>query len=88
MILNFADRHYKKLAIIPVILLVFSVAVLVNNTLSYGSVLKRDTELVGGKMISFAVLGADLAEVRSLVPQASGHMKRGVNHERLVEIHL
>src|SRR3989344_5484603 len=86
MILSFADKHYKKLAILPIIFLVFSIAVLASNAVSYGSILPRDTELVGGKMISVEVSDADLSEIRLLLPEASVHLTKGVNTILLVEI--
>lgn len=86
MVLAFADRHYKKLAMLPVLFLVFSVAVLSVNIMSYGSVLPRDTELMGGKVISVEVSDADISRIKSLVPEASVHITKGVSTVLLVEI--
>ena len=86
MIFNMLDRHYKKLALIPVVLLAISVVVLAGNILAHGSILERDTELVGGKMISMSVGSPDIQEVKSILPEASVRLTKGVGSVLIVEI--
>ncbi|MBI2172725.1 MAG: protein translocase subunit SecF [Candidatus Aenigmarchaeota archaeon] len=86
MIFGVLDRHYKKLALIPVVLLVISIFILAGNILTHGSILERDTELVGGKMISMSVGGPDIQGVKSILPEASVRLTKGVGSVLIVEI--
>ncbi len=88
MIFGTLDRHYKKLALIPVVLLAISVFILAGNIMTHGSVLERDTELVGGKMISIGVGSPDIQEVKGILPEASVRLTKGVSNILIVEIPL
>ena len=48
------EKHWKAIALTPLLILVASVAILAGNALSTGVVMKRDVDLMGGKRLSFA----------------------------------
>lgn len=64
---EFYEKHYKKLIIIPALILIFSLVVLIGNYYSNGEVIDRDVELKGGVEITIDKPGIDVAEVERLI---------------------
>lgn len=88
MVYELFEKHWKYLMFFTIILLVASSAVLVNNLLSKGSVLDRDVELSGGKMITASVVSADLISLAKELPYASIHLASGQTKSLIVNIPL
>ena len=68
--------------LIPLVILLFSSAYLVNNIITKGSFMERSTELKGGKLITFQV---------KEIPDLSGinydyHITRGITNNIIIEI--
>lgn len=86
MVYEIFEGHWKKLMFFTVILLVFSAAVLLKNLLTEGSILERDVELSGGKMISVEVRSADIDSLKKSLPYATIHLASGQTKNLLIEI--
>ncbi|MBI4018228.1 MAG: hypothetical protein HY368_01320, partial [Candidatus Aenigmarchaeota archaeon] len=80
------EKHWKPLMLFTIVLLIISAGVLANNLVTKGSILERDVELSGGKMITVAVKEADVDAIRKELPQASVHLASGATKNLLVEI--
>lgn len=84
---NWHDKYYKKLLIIPAILLIFSVAYLINFNAQNGDFINRDISLTGGTSITIfdqiniddleTVLQTELTDVdvRELYEVTTGEQK-------------
>lgn len=66
---NLYLNHYKKLMIIPLLLLIFSFAVLGVNYVRNGEIISRDVELKGGVEVSIDKANVDLDAVRNLLSE-------------------
>lgn len=86
MVYDLFGKYWKPLMFFTLILLVASSAVLISNLLTKGSILDRDTELSGGKMISMEVASADLPAIAAEIPYASVRMASGQTKNLIVEI--
>ncbi len=64
---QFYEKHYKKLIIIPLLILIFSLGVLVFNQVTKGEVIQRDVELKGGMEITIDKPGLTAGEVESVL---------------------
>src|SRR3989344_203089 len=62
-------NHYKKLIIVPLLLLIFSFAVLGINYARNGEIIGRDVELRGGVEITIDTPNIDLDAVRNLLEE-------------------
>ena len=51
------EKYWKILLFFPVAMLVFSLAILMNNQVTKGSFIERDIELTGGNMITVEIVG-------------------------------
>ncbi len=87
MIFQIYERYWKIWLIIPVAMLVLSLAVLLNNIATTGFILQRDVELSGGKMITLEVVPPiDVAKIQEQVPEAVVHLTQGATASLLVQI--
>jgi hypothetical protein len=50
---DFYYKNYKKLILIPIILLIFNLSVLAYNYFSTGSIVNMDSSLKGGVTLTF-----------------------------------
>ena len=66
---NLYVNHYKKLIIVPLLLLIFSFAVLGINYARNGEIIGRDVELKGGVEITIDTPNIDLDAVRNLLEE-------------------
>ena len=66
---EFYEKHYKKLMIIPILILVFSLGVLINNYYTKGEFIGRDVELKGGVDITIDKPGIDAVQVENLLKE-------------------
>jgi len=64
---RFFDMHYKKLMLVPLLILIFSLVVLVGNHFAKGEVIDRDVELKGGVEVTITKPGISLQEVEGLL---------------------
>ncbi|MBI2106440.1 hypothetical protein HYT57_00495 [Candidatus Woesearchaeota archaeon] len=64
---QFYDKHYKKLMIIPALILLLSLSFLTYNYFSNGEIIKRDVELKGGIEITIDKPGLTAQEVESVL---------------------
>ncbi len=64
---EFYEKHYKKLMIIPILILIFSLGVLINNYYTKGEFIGRDVELKGGVDVTIDKPGIDILKVESLL---------------------
>ena len=79
------DRHWKVLMWLPILLLIFSVAILAYSLATTGEALKKDIELSGGKLIEVEVGDVDLQKISSEMPYASIRLISGVKKSLLVQ---
>src|SRR3989338_8746674 len=79
------DKHWKVLMWLPILLLIFSVAILAYSMATTGEALKRDIELSGGKLIEVEVGSVDLQKISSEMPYASIRLISGVKKSLLVQ---
>ncbi len=63
----FYDKNYKKLMIIPLLMLILSLGFLTYNYLSKGEIIKRDVELKGGIELTIDKPGLTAQEVESVL---------------------
>ena len=71
---------------ITIIVLVLSSIILINNTITTGSPIERDIELVGGKLISISINNLpDMNKLSSNIPEANFKLVYGVQTTLLVE---
>jgi preprotein translocase subunit SecF len=80
------DRYWKIWMFIPIALLIISIIIISNNTITTGYFMDRNIELSGGKMITVGVESADLAKLRSAMPYAQIHLVTGITNTLQVEI--
>lgn len=64
-------RNYRKLMIVPVLLLIFSAFVLIGNYTSTGEFVKKNIELRGGSRITVALSSQQEDIIRQTLPSAS-----------------
>ncbi len=87
MIFQIYERHWKLWLLIPIAMLLISVAILLNNLISTGYILQRDVELSGGKMITIEVEGSvNLAKIQEQLPEAVVHLTQGVTSSLRIQI--
>lgn len=80
------EKHWKIWLWIPIVLLILSVGVIVHNTATTGSFMKRDIELTGGKSVTFEINSADVESIKSSLPYASVHVTSGVVKNLIIDI--
>ncbi len=80
------DKYWKVLMWITIVFLVVSVAIVLNNTVTTGSILKKDVDLAGGKVITVEVDEVDIQRIKSELPYANIHVTSGIRKTLLVEI--
>ena len=85
MIFKALEKYWKALMWIPLILLVISVGILAFNVQQTGSIMKRDVELVGGKMIIIES-DADIQKIKEILPYANVRATSGLTKNIIVEI--
>lgn len=73
---NVYDKDYKKLLIIPALIIIASVAIILANYASTGEFFKRDVSLKGG--ITITVLSDKAIDAPSLQAQMAGELNRDV----------
>jgi preprotein translocase subunit SecF len=84
---DFADKHWKPLMLLGVLVLIAGLAVLGYNQLTTGSFMARDIELTGGKQIEIVLQGTvDAGQVRQLVPEAGVQLITGASPTLLIEV--
>jgi len=86
MVYEIFEKYWKYLMFFTIILLLFSSAVLLNNLFTKGSILERDVELSGGKMINVEVRSADIEALSKEVPYASIQLATGQTQNLIVKI--
>jgi len=87
MIFRIYENYWKLWMVIPIIMLVLSLAVLLNNVATTGFILQRDVELSGGKMITLEVTDAiDLGKIQEQMPGAVIHLTQGATSSLLIQI--
>ncbi len=87
MIFELYEKHWKVWMFIPAVILVLSLAVLMNNIATTGFILQRDVELSGGKMITLEVVPpVDMAKIQEQAPNAVVHLTQGATTSLLVQI--
>jgi preprotein translocase subunit SecF len=79
------NRFWKPLLFFPILLLVFSVALLSYTFVTTGDFVKKDIELSGGKLIEVQVFDVDVNLVRQELPFASIRLITGVTNNLLVQ---
>jgi len=60
---EFYDKHYKKLMLIPIMLLILSIGVLSYNYVKHGEPVQRDVELKGGVEVTIDKPGVEVGDV-------------------------
>ena len=85
-ILEKLDRYWKVWMFLPVILLIISSFIIIDNIARTGSFMQRDVELSGGKMITLRVSDVDVEKLAAAFPYASFHVTRGAATNLLVQI--
>ncbi len=80
------NRYWKGVMWVTIVFPILSVGILVNNSLTTGSFLKRDTDLTGGKVITIEVQDVDIPKVKSALPYANVKLTSGVTKNLLIEI--
>lgn len=76
---------FKKLIILPIALVILSLAIIVNNILSIGFIIDRDVELSGGLRISIPINeSVDVKKVESLIKDSHVRIARGYNTNILI----
>ncbi|MBI4014796.1 MAG: hypothetical protein HY365_02475 [Candidatus Aenigmarchaeota archaeon] len=71
------EKHWKLVALAPLLILVASLAILAGNALSTGFVMKRDVDLTGGKRLSFAGGEEAFSTVHATLPDADVRLYTG-----------
>lgn len=80
-------KYWKIAAWIPVIMLIVAATIVINNISTTGSILEKDVELAGGRMITLELKdGANLAQIQNEFPDASVQMTTGLTKTLIVEI--
>ena len=64
---KFYDIHYKKLMIIPILILLLSIGFLTFNYINTGEIIQRDVELKGGIEVTIDKPGLTSTEVESIL---------------------
>lgn len=81
------EKYWKILIWIPIVFLVFSIGILLNNIAATGSFLKRDIDLSGGKVITLEISDdVDVNKIKSALPYANIRVTSGLTKNLLVEI--
>lgn len=80
------EKYWKIWLWLPLLLLVISAGVIVNNVATTGSFMDRDMELAGGKSVTFEVLSADIGAIKSALPYAVVKETSGVSKNLIIEI--
>jgi len=87
MIFRIYERYWKLWLFIPLAMLLIAVAILFNNMISTGSILARDVELSGGKMIVLEIdTAVDVDKLREKLPEASIHVTQGATSSLLIQV--
>src|SRR3989344_8473102 len=68
----FYSKHYKKLIIIPALILILSLAFLASNLILKGEIVQRDAELKGGLEVTINKAGLTSNQVEALLSQRYG----------------
>ena len=69
---------FKKLIIIPIILVIFSLVIIVNNIITYGFFMERDVELSGGLRITVPIKDSvDVKKIENVLKDAYVRVARG-----------
>ncbi len=80
------ERYWKIWLWIPIIMLIVSVGIIINNIATSGSFMKRDVELTGGKSVTFQINSVDLDSIKSSLPFSTVHVTSGIEKNLIVEI--
>lgn len=76
---------FKKLIIIPLALVAFSLAIILNNLLTYGFIIDRDVELSGGLRITIPINeSVDAKKIENLIKDSYVRVARGYNTNILI----
>lgn len=87
MLMNVYNKTWKIMTFATLVLLVFAAVVIAHNMATYGSFMKRSTELTGGKMITASLTGdVDVDKIKTLLPDATVHITKGASTSILIEI--
>ncbi len=80
------ERYWKFLLFIPIVFLVVSLGIIMNNYTATGSFIERDIELTGGNMITVELSGdVDLDKIKTALPYARIRLTTGITSSLLVE---
>ncbi|MBU5678953.1 MAG: hypothetical protein KQA36_03655 [Candidatus Aenigmarchaeota archaeon] len=75
----------KKLMVIPIVLVAFSLAIIINNILTYGFIIDRDVELSGGLRITIPINeSVDVKKLESSIKDSHVRIARGYNTNILI----
>jgi len=79
-------RVWKILMFFPLLMLVSSIGLLINNLYTRGELLERDIELTGGKLITFEV--SDITDIKTLENELGAHIRytSGLRNLLLIEV--
>jgi len=80
------DRRWKIWMLIPLALLVISIAIIASNIITTGYFMDRSVEFSGGKIISVGVDVVNLPELRQALPYATIHLVTGITNTLQVEV--
>jgi len=70
---EFVAKNYKKFLIVPILLLLFSIGILVNNYSQTGEWFARSVELKGGTLISISIPSpVDISELEKALSESFG----------------
>ncbi|MBI3190909.1 hypothetical protein HYZ41_04380 [archaeon] len=79
-------KYWKLLMWATIAFLLLSVGLLVNNTMTTGSFLKKDIDLSGGKTITVQVDSVDISKIKEAFPYANIRLTTGVTNNLIIEI--
>ncbi|MEM7819497.1 MAG: hypothetical protein QXD48_01570 [Candidatus Aenigmatarchaeota archaeon] len=86
MVYRIIEKYYKIFMLFPIIALIISIGIIMNNIITKGSFMQRDIELSGGKLITIETNNVDPQKIRSLFPYANVHLTSGITKNLLIEI--
>jgi len=79
-------KYWKIFMWATIVFLIFSVGILVHNTITTGSFLKKDIDLSGGKTITIQVDNVDIQNVKAAFPYANVRLTTGITKNLIIEI--
>lgn len=77
--------NFRKLMLIPIALILLSLAIIANNVLTHGFIIDRDVELSGGLRISIPLNeSVDIKKVENVIKDAQVRLAKGYNTNILI----